>query len=167
LPTAMFKITAAAFAVGADIFNVGTGDGVTLARFGSGKPRKIHGIAVVGSTNAADCAFTLKAGGKEFGTFYNTTGGANVAPKMDSDLQPIYSEDIIPSGAPLVGMVVDAAASNDVVVLVSWEDRAGYGAGGNFRSDVVVNRGGSSGYRRSYSAYRPRRTTRRRRSSNY
>lgn len=170
MPTATFSVTAANFAVGQDIFTVGTGLGVKQAQQGNGLGRKLMKFGMVGSTNPGDCGLDLYAGGKYIGSFMNTTGGANVVPKEASDLVVIQSEDIIPANVTLLGIVNDAASTNPVQVTLVWEDAPVMG--GAFRSDKIYT-GGGGGYgasrRGSYTGRSggwgqstPRRSTRRR-----
>jgi len=163
MPSAMFSVTAANFAVGQDIFSVGTGMGVKQAQSGNGTARKLVKIGVVGSTNPADAGFDLYAGGKYIGSYMNTTGGANITPKADSDMLELSGEDIIPANVNLVGIVNDAAATNAVIVALVWEDMPVFAK--TFKSDKMVIAGGSSPRRGGYGggrSYAPRRTTRRR-----
>lgn len=163
MPSATFSVTAANFAIGQDIFSVGTGMGVKQAQSGNGTARKLVKIGVVGSTNPSDAGFDLYAGGKYIGSYMNTTGGANVVPKPDGDIVLLSGEDIVPANVNLVGIVNDPAATNPVTVTLVWEDMPVFGK--TFKSDKMVVSGGGSPRRGGYGggrSYVPRRTTRRR-----
>lgn len=153
----MFSVAVASAAVGADIFTGGAGLGAKQAMKGSGRPRRLHGIAITGGNSAGEAGIDLYAGSKYLGSFKTTTSGA-VTPKMDSDLQPIYSEDYVVGD--LMGIVNAAPTVNPLQVLVSWEDKVG----GGFATDAMKVVGGAPP-RRSYGGggFRKRRSYRSRR----
>lgn len=158
MPSSMFSVAVASAAVGSDIFTGGTGLGAKQAMKGSGKPRRLHGIALTGGNSAGEAGIDLYAGSKYLGSFKTTTSGA-VTPKMDADLQPIYSEDYVMGD--LMGIVNAAPTVNPLQILVSWEDKVG----GGFVTDSLKIQGGGFAPRRSYGGggFRKRRSYRSRR----
>lgn len=152
MPSATFVVPVASATVGADMFKVGSGLGVSQAQKGNGVPRRLHAIGITGSANPGDFGIDLFAGGKYLGSFVNTTGGANITPANDKDMQPIFSEDYIAAGADLLAVCNDAGVTNPLWFTIAWEDKIA----GKFSTDIVQQ----AGMRKSsYSA--PRRAYRR------
>lgn len=80
--------------------------------------RKLTSIAFVGSTNIGDCAVEIWAGEARKGVFYNTQGGANVAPNRDDERFPNV---LVPANSEIQCRVIDAAAANAVLVQVKFD----------------------------------------------
>lgn len=80
--------------------------------------RKLTSICVVGSTNLGDFGVEIWAGEARKGTFYNTQGGANVAPNRDDERFPNI---LVPANSELQCRVIDAAAANAVLVQVKFD----------------------------------------------
>lgn len=80
--------------------------------------RKLTSICVVGSTNIGDFGVEIWAGEARKGTFYNTQGGANVAPARDDERFPNI---LIPANSELQCKVIDAAAANPVMIQVKFD----------------------------------------------
>lgn len=116
--------------------------------------RWISSFAIVGSTNPQDFAVELRVGQRLVGTFYNSTGGANIIPD-DTDRK--FVKAFVPRGQEIQCIVIDAAAGNSVVAEIKFDSankkvysyrRPYYRAGGAGES-------GRWGTRKAWGLYRP------------
>lgn len=78
--------------------------------------RRVTRIGVVGSTNPGDGAVDLFYGSTYIGTFYNTSGGANLIPLDSKDMVPVRSNMAMEANEPLNILISDAGATNVLVV---------------------------------------------------
>jgi hypothetical protein len=83
--------------------------------------RRVVRAGVVGSTAVGDCAVQIRYGGEVIATLYNTTAGANIAPKGD-DMIPISSKKVLRAGKMLEVKVIDAPATNAIVITLDIKD---------------------------------------------
>ncbi len=86
--------------------------------------RDVKKIGVVGSVNPGDASVDLFYGSTFVGTFFNSTGGANVIPKPDTDMMEIDDDNFCNPGEPINVIISDAGLTNVLVVtLVIEEER--------------------------------------------
>lgn len=74
----------------------------------SGKPRKLRGMAVTGSTAPGDASVDLYVDQYHVGKFYNTS---LLFPDLSSDLIPLKG-NMVPPGSTISAIVTDAAVGN-------------------------------------------------------
>lgn len=79
--------------------------------------RKLVEFAIVGSAAIGDCGVEIWAGEARKGQFYNSSAGANLIPK---DYDRKYPNAFIPANAQVMVKVIDAPASNPVVIELTF-----------------------------------------------
>jgi len=82
-----------------------------------GKNRALTGVALKGSTAAADTKVDLFIDTVKLGEFYNT---GTAFPNMD-DVIPLDG-NFVPAGTQLHMYVTDAPATNPINAIVTWKD---------------------------------------------
>jgi len=85
----------------------------------SSVPRIITGFGIVGSTNAGDAAVELLVNGQTYVKQYNTTGGANKVPSVETDILRVGIP--VPAGALIQCKIVDAGVGNVLVGTVQLQ----------------------------------------------
>jgi len=110
MPNYTADITAALAIVGADVFN-----GERWAR--SPQDRALDGVGVCGSAVVGDTEVEIYIDEVRVGSFFNN----KLLVPNNEDLMPLESLGI-PAGAQLSCVVVDAAATSILYVMVSIED---------------------------------------------
>jgi hypothetical protein len=84
--------------------------------------RRVRRMGVVGSTNPGDGSVDLFYGDTFIGTFFNTSGGANLIPLDAKDMIKVPSNLAMLPFEPLNLLISDAGVSNIMVVTMEVEE---------------------------------------------
>ncbi len=84
--------------------------------------RRVTRLGIVGSTNPGDASVDLFYGSSYIGTFFNTTGGANLIPLDAKDMVPVPTNMIMEPNEPLNVLISDAGAGNIIVVTMEVQE---------------------------------------------
>lgn len=87
--------------------------------------RKVNRIGVVGSAVPGDASVDLFYGSEYIGTFFNTTGGANLIPTSNVDMIEIPDEKFTEPGEPINLLISDVGATNVLAVTLEIDEVQG------------------------------------------
>ena len=86
------------------------------------KYRQVRRLGLVGSANPGDASVDLFYGDTYIGTFFNTTGGANVIPVDSKDMIRVPSNLALLPNEPLNLLISDAGATNILVCVMEIQE---------------------------------------------
>lgn len=84
--------------------------------------RTINRIGLVGSTNPGDCSVDVFYGSTYIGTFFNTSGGANIIPLDSKDMMNLHSNYVCEPNEPINILVSKAAVTNAIMLTMEIDE---------------------------------------------
>jgi hypothetical protein len=77
-------------------------------------PRILRKVGYVGSVNPADAGYSCLIGPTQVMSGFNTTGGNNIVPTVDTDMLEV--NEVIPANVPLSFPITTAGVTNQTVL---------------------------------------------------